>query len=46
MKIKVVLKDVGVGKNGAKVHLLENIFLHVQRLNFKKNIYELEDHVG
>jgi hypothetical protein len=26
--------------------LLKNIFLHLQKLNYKKNIYELEDHVG
>jgi len=46
MIIKMVLKDVGVGKNGAKVHLLESIILHVQGLNFEKGIYKLEDHVG
>ncbi len=26
--------------------LLESIFLHVQGLNYKESVYELEDHVG
>ncbi len=29
-----------------KCELFENIPLHFQELNYKKNIYELEDHVG
>jgi hypothetical protein len=29
-----------------KHELLENIILHIQELNYKKNIYELEYHVG
>jgi hypothetical protein len=46
MKIKVVLEDVGARENGVKVHLFENILLHIQGLNFGKGIYELGDHVG
>ncbi len=26
--------------------LFENILLHVQGLNYRENIYELENHVG
>jgi hypothetical protein len=26
--------------------LLESILLHIQELNYKKDIYELENHVG
>jgi hypothetical protein len=26
--------------------LLESIPMHVQKLNYKENIYELDDHVG
>jgi hypothetical protein len=26
--------------------LLENILLHIQKLNYRKGIYELENHVG
>jgi hypothetical protein len=29
-----------------KHKLFENISLHVQRLNYREGIYELEDHVG
>jgi hypothetical protein len=46
MKVKVVLEDVGVRKNGAKCELFENIPLHVQKLNYKKNVYELKDQFG
>jgi hypothetical protein len=29
-----------------KCELFENIPLHVQKINYKKGVYELEDHVG
>jgi hypothetical protein len=34
------------GKLMPKHKLFESILLHVQELNYKENIYELEDHVG
>jgi hypothetical protein len=34
------------GKIMLKRELLENIPLHVQGLNYRKDIYELKDHVG
>jgi len=34
------------GKIMPKCKLFESIPLHVQELNYGKNIYELEDHVG
>ncbi len=46
MKAKVVLEDVGLGENGVKRKLLENIPLHTQEQKCGTNIYELEDHVG
>jgi hypothetical protein len=46
MRIKVVLENVNAGENGVKMRLLESIFIHIQRLNFGKGVYELEDHVG
>ncbi len=47
MRAKVVLEDVGVGENGAKMWMFENIPLHIQELNYENlNIYELKDHVG
>ncbi len=30
----------------SKCKLFENIPLHIQKLNCKENVYELEDHVG
>jgi len=30
----------------SKCKLFENISLHIQKLNCKENVYELEDHVG
>jgi len=41
VKVEVVSKDVGAKENGAK-----NIPLHIQKLNYEKSVYELEDHVG
>ncbi len=29
-----------------ELELLESIILHIQKLNYEKNIYELEYHVG
>jgi len=47
VRAKVVLEDVGVGENGAKMWMFENIPLHIQELNYENlNIYELKDHVG
>jgi hypothetical protein len=37
---------MGVGKMVPKCELFENIPLHFQKLNYKKDIYELNDHVG
>jgi len=34
------------GKMVPKHELLKSIPLHIQELNCKKNVYELEDHVG
>jgi hypothetical protein len=34
------------GKIVSKWKLFESIPMHVQELNYKENIYELEDHVG
>ncbi len=36
VRIKVVLEDVGVGKNVPKCELFENIPLHGQGLNVKQ----------
>ncbi len=30
----------------AKCELFKSIPLHVQKLNYKENVYELDDHVG
>jgi hypothetical protein len=46
MKVKVVLEDVGALKMVPKHKLFINIPLHIQKLNYEKNIYELEKHVG
>ncbi len=47
MRAKVVLEDVGVGENGAKMWMFKNIPLHIQELNYGNlNIYEQKDHVG
>jgi hypothetical protein len=47
VRAKVALEDVGVGENGAKMWMFENIPLHIQELNYGNlNIYELKDHVG
>jgi hypothetical protein len=45
MKVEVVLEDMSVGKNGAKVHTTQEDSLTCQGLNCEKNVYELEDHV-
>jgi hypothetical protein len=46
MRTKVVLEDVGVGKNGAKTWVVRDYSLTRQKLNYETNICELEDHVG
>jgi hypothetical protein len=46
MKVKVVSEDVGAQKMVPKHKLFKNIPLHIQKLNYRKNIYELEEHVG
>ncbi len=46
VKVKVVSKDVVQRKMVPKHELLENIPLHIQKLNYEKSVYELEDHVG
>jgi hypothetical protein len=46
MKVKVVLEDVGAQKMVPKHDLFRNISLHIRKLKYEKNIYELEKHVG
>jgi hypothetical protein len=46
MRAKVVTEDVGAQKMVRKHKLFKNIPLHIEKLNYKKNIYELEKHVG
>jgi hypothetical protein len=45
MKAKVVSEDMGAQKMVPKHDLFRNISLHIQKLNYEKNIYELEKHV-
>jgi hypothetical protein len=42
MKVKMVSKDM---KMVLECELFENIPLHIQKLNCRENVYELEDHV-
>ncbi len=46
MKVKVVLKDVGVGENGAKSWIALEYSHARLRIKLQKNIYEPGDHVG
>ncbi len=39
-------KDVGAWGNGAKKQVIQSIPLHIQELNYRKGVYELEGHVG
>jgi len=41
-----MLKDVGVGENGAKMRVAQEYSLHVEGLNCAASVCELEDHVG
>jgi len=42
----MVLKDVSVKENYAKMCVFRKYSLHIQGLNYRKVVYELEDHVG
>ncbi len=46
MKAKVVSKNMGVGKNGAKMRIVQKYSLHAQGLKCGTSVCELEDHVG
>jgi hypothetical protein len=42
----MVLEDVDIGENGAKMWVAQNYSPTRQKLDCEINIYELEDHVG
>jgi hypothetical protein len=46
MKVEMVLKNVGIKKMVPKHMLFKYIFLHIQKLNCREGVYELENHVG
>jgi len=46
VKIEMVSKNAGAKKMVPKHKLPKSIPLHIQELNYKANVYELEDHVG
>ncbi len=46
VRVEVVSKDVGVGKNGAKARIAQEYSLARPRAKLQIGICELEDHVG
>jgi hypothetical protein len=46
MRTEVVLKDTSVGKNGAKMRVVQNYSLPCLKTNYEKGIYELKNEVG
>jgi len=46
VKVELVSEDMGAGKMVPKHKLLKSIPLHGQGLNYRANVYELENHVG
>jgi hypothetical protein len=46
MKVKVVLKDMGVNDNSAKTQVAQKYSFACPKLNYREGISKLDDYVG